>query len=489
MINSVKNAISAGLSTTSFRKTSIDKSLISLLEKNFMWISNLLEEWKSEFVTRLSLQQVMDKVMEPSLYGKAFTGALVINKSIYTFIYDGYFIGAIDINSSLTGEIVFQTLPKTPETMELKIPSDEHFYSPVIIACLIEGNGEVVQKNLDSSLVNLVPLIENLTSEEEPFTGYLTCFSETNIFYYGFYKGQQLFSAAANKADNKLGPDTYLNLKELVSNQGIVLNAFSARPVLVGPTVSSLLRNSNVMLKYKNSDKSNLYNIVDLNNEEVPIHIIKETKQNTFLDLNLNQSSKLMLLDQEIDLLKTVKESVYYHFTEWMVNEYFYLLNSSGNITSLKYIYTWIPATEQIKFFESLKGEDDNNYEFSIVFHGQVKGENYKKVLMMVRFGMGTKQDVDKFIEDVTNVKKKLIKSGDIGGAIYISTDEFSGDALKLFYERTVEPRKGFGLGSLDKLTKYKGFVRIGFGRGFHLNLIEYRKRDDSFQVIAPLLK
>ena len=82
-----------------------------------------------------------------------------------------------------------------------------------------------------------------------------------------------------------------------------------------------------------------------------------------------------------------------------------------------------------------------------------------------------------------------MVKAGDIGAAIYISNEEFSSDSLKLFYERTVEPRKGFSLASLDLLTKYKGFVRIGFGRGFHLNLIEYKKEDHSFEVIAPLLK
>ena len=108
---------------------------------------------------------------------------------------------------------------------------------------------------------------------------------------------------------------------------------------------------------------------------------------------------------------------------------------------------------------------------------------------MMARLGDGSKENVDEFINDVIQVKKKLIKSGDIGGAIYISTEEYSSDALKLFYERTVEPRKGFGLGSLDKLTKYKGFVRIGFGRGFHLNLIEHRSNESGFTVIAPLLK
>lgn len=324
-------------------------------------------------------------------------------------------------------------------------------------------------------------------SKEDKFTGYISCYTENNIFYAGFNKGEQIFCVPViNISDGNININD--NLFEIVL-KGVVFNAYSIKPIISGPSIANLLRNSSVELKYENPNKSILYNIVDLGNDEVPIHIVKETKQNTKLSLDLHREPKINLFDTEVNLLEIVKESIYYKFSEWLVQEYFYLLNSSGNINSLKYIYTWIPAIENFKFTERLKGEDDNYYEFSIVFHGEVKGENYKKVLMLTRFGNGSKEDIDKFIDETIQVKKKLIKSSDIGGAIYVSTEEYSSESLKLFYERTVEPRKGFSLGSLDKLTKYKGFVRIGFGRGFHLNLLEYKKSDNSFNVIAPLLK
>ncbi|MBC7472747.1 MAG: serine/threonine protein kinase [Candidatus Sericytochromatia bacterium] len=468
---------------TSLKKTSIDKTIIQILAKNSLWIAILLHDWKTEIVNSLDLEQLIKKVIEPSLYGKAFTGAIVINKSVFLFLYDGSFIGAVDINTGFTGETVFQSLPKNTDLIELKIANEDQSAIPIIITNIIDGKNIPLHQNLDSSLVNILQLMDNLS--QELFTGYISFYTESNIYYLGYSQGQQLFFSSVIKLS-----DSKLDLESIII-EGIVFNAYNLKPRIAGPTVFNLMKNSKIILQYLQSDKSKLYDLVDMGNKEIPIHIIKETKQNTSLQVELPEgNSKLNLFEQNIDLLQVIKKSMYYRFSDWMVSEYFYLINSSGNINSLKYIYTWIPAVENFRFFETLIGEDGQKYDFSIVFHGQVKGEDYKKVLLLTRFGNGSKQDIEKFIEDSIQVKKKLIKSGDIGGAIYISTEEYDSASLKLFYERTVEPRKGLlSFGSLDKLTKYKGFVRMGVNRGFHLNLIEYSHKEKSFDVIAPLLK
>ncbi len=469
---------------TSLRRTSIDKNIIQVLKGNFLWIAILIENLSNQVLHQNDLNQIISKVSEPSLYGKAFTGAIVIDKSIYMFVYNGYFLGAVDTIKNLKGQTVFQSIPEKPSLIELRVADENQELIPVIIASIINNYVTPIHENLDSSIVNLKSLIENLSNVEH-FTGFISCYTETNIYYIGYNNGQQIFSVPVIKV-----PESQEGLNDSIYDiisKGVIFNAYISNPVIEGPSIFNLLKNSTVELKYNNPQKSVLYDIVDLGTEEVPIHVVKEVKQNANLLLDLHQNTQITLLNKSIDLLEVVKNSSHYKFSEWLVKEYFYLLNSSGNITSLKYIYSWIPAIENFKFLEKLQGENNNYYEFSVVFHGQVKGENYKKVLMMARFGDGSKESVDEFINDVIQVKKKLIKSGDIGGAIYISTEEYSSDSLKLFYERTVEPRKGFGLGSLDKLTKYKGFVRIGFGRGFHLNLIEYR--GNEFTVIAPLLK
>lgn len=485
--NEIRAKSNTSFSKTIIKKTAINQNFIFNLMKNYTWIKLLFKNWKTETITNLNFNHVLGKLTEPSIFGKCFSGVLVIDKNIYSFIYEGYFIGAVNLDTGLIGDKVFENVPKNPTSLELKVPDDNNIFTLGIISGIIENSGESIHSNLDSSLVNLTNLIDNIYEEKE-FTGYVSCFSENNIYYSGFYKGAELFCIPIDK-QNETDSEKNITLKDVVINQSIVFSAYSIKPRLLELNVFNLLKNATVDIKYLDASKTKLYDIVQMEKEEVPIHLIKEAKQNSFLELNLNRVNKIELFDQEVNLLDFVKKSPYYSFVEWLFNEYFYLLNSTGNITTLKYIYSWIPAVENIKFCQSLYGEDGNTYEFSLVFNGQVKGENYKKVLFLLKFGNGTTEDVSKFLENSIQVKKKLIKSGDIGGVIYVSTNEFENDALKLFYSRTVEPRKGFGLGSLDKLTKYKGFVRIGLGRGFHFNLIEYHKTNQTFNVIAPLLK
>ncbi|MEK7432629.1 MAG: serine/threonine-protein kinase [Cyanobacteriota bacterium] len=472
--------------TTSLKKTSINSKLIKELKSDYNWIDRISNTWKSESI-KLNLSETIKKVIEPSLFGQAFTGLLLIDNNVYCFIHDSYFVGALDTDKLITGQNVFDFLSEKSDNIVLKIPNEKDIMAPLIISSIISGHSNSIHKDLDSSIVDLMPVIDNL--EAEKFTGYIKCYTDKNVFYAGFFQGSEIFFTCLNNHD-ELANFEIKNIRNLLISSGVIFNAYKIKTEIIGPSIKDILKESELKFKYLDQTKSNLYNILDLNTDEIPIHIVKEVKNNTHLDFRSNIDKEISFTNDDIQTIEEIaRKTIYLNFCDWMINEYFYLINSSGNTLSLKYIYSWIPSIEKFKFFETLKGEDGNNYNFSIVAHGEVKGEGYKKILFLVRFGDGSKNSVDTFLEESTQVKKKLIKSGDIGSAIYVSTEEFSSDSLKLFYEKTVEPRKGFGLSSLDRLTKYKGFVRIGFGRGFHLNLIEYNKKDHSFSVIAPLLK
>lgn len=460
------------------------KNFMSDNQKNYLWLKNFTEDWRTEQVTKLKTSSLFEKLMAPSLYGKAFSGVLVIDKINYFFIYDGNFLGAVNIESSITGDIVFQSVSEDPISIELKIPKEEDLFLVVILSSIIETSSVVIQKDLNSSLVNISTFIDSITDSEESFTGYVTCYTEDDIIYYGFHNSKEVFSISQN-----LNTKNTLSLKNIMSTTSLSFNSFSLNPTLSLPSRKKLIKDITVEFGYKDEKEGNLYSILDFPSSDIPIHLVKDVKQNTLLSLNMNKKFIDLGNNVTVNLEKIFKDSIHFRFSEWLFKEYFYLLNSSGNSNSLKYIYSWIPATENISFYKSLEGEDKNLYEFDLILHGQVKNEDYKKVLMLIRIGSGDRDDVEKFITESILVKKKLIKSGDIGGAIYISNEEFTSSALKLFYERTVEPKKGFSLSSLDNLTKYKGFVRIGFGRGFHLNLIEFNTESSSFNVIAPLLK
>lgn len=467
------------------RRTSVDQSLMTQLRRDSAWIRPLLTDWKPENVANLPLDQLLDKLSEPNVFGQALAGALLIDQRYLLLLSDGHFVGAADLDGELRGEDVFDALPATASRIELRTAPPEQHLVPLLIGNILEASGEVLQSRLDSSIMDLVPLIDSF-SGDEPLSGYIICQSENNLYYYGYDQGKAVFAGAA-KPDNL--PEGWQNLSQLAQAQGMLMEIRGLYPGVLGPSQEKLLASARLKLVYADSAKMTLQKLADIS-DELPIHLIREAKENARLEFELTRPPLLRLGEQSYDLSGQIAHSTSKRFGDWLVNEYFYLLNSSGNTVSLKYIYSWIPALQTCTFAESLQGDDGQMYRFSLVARGEIPGEGYEKVLFLVRVGKGGAEDLDRFLHDVIEVKKHLIKSGDIGGALYVATESYHTDALKLFYERTVEPRKkGFSLGALDKLTKYKGFVRIGLNRGCHLNLIEYHSDGNSFEVIAPLLK
>lgn len=474
--------------STLMRRTRIDQELVNELRGKSDWLQSITQSWKKESLTQLKTQQVLDKLMEPNLFGAAVSGALIIDESIYLLIYSGHFVGAINVKTGQQGSEVFAQLPEESQELELRLAEEEKALAPLLMANILSDNGEVVQSKLDSSLMDLAPLIENFSSEDEPFTGYVVCSGEKNVYYYGFNGGERIFSAQAQNSETS--SDTYLYLTQLAVNEGILMNIYWPRPEVIGPSQERLLSEARLQVGYKDDTKSTLSSLCADSGDELPIHLIREAKENIEYTLKMDQDPVISIQDKQVHLSQQIEQSVANASAHWLLNEYFYLLNSSGNSNTLKYIYSWLPAIREFSFEESLTGEDGKDYRFSLIGRGQAPGDDFEKVLLLLRVGPGSKEATNRFIDEVITVKKKLTKTGDIGGAIYISQQAFDTDALKLFYERTVEPRKkGFGLGALDRLTKYKGFVRIGMNRGFHLNLVEHHPEKENFEVIAPLLK
>lgn len=473
---------------TQMRKTRVDQTLITQLRQLSHWLAQVVGQWQTETIPQPKLKEVIAKVMEPDLFGKAFSGCLIVDGRYYLLICGGQYVGAADLQEHQLGEAVFEALPAEANSLELRLAPAGEDLAPLLLANILLEQGEISQSKLDSSLMDLVPLIETFASQDEPFSGYVVCYSSDNVFYYGYEQGQPIFSAQAR--ESQLDRDTWLSLSQLALKESVIMNVYWPQPVVLGPSAQKLLAGSSLKLDYTDPNKATLQTLCELGDEELPIHLIRESKDNLELKLETEGRPELKLTHHSFPLLKQLEASVSRRFADWLVHEYFYLLNSSGNTTSLKYIYSWIPSIQVFRFDESLPGEDGSQHRFTLGIHGVIPSEGYDKLLLLVRVGKGTPEAVSTFMDEVIQVKKHLIKSGDIGGAMYVSEGPFETEALKLFYARTVEPRKkGFGLASLDKLTKYKGFVRIGMNRGFHLNLIEYQADKQQFEVIAPLLK
>jgi serine/threonine protein kinase len=466
------------------KNTPINETLIGSLEKDWSWLRHMTFNWKKVSIEGKNVAEILEKIVNNKTYSSS-NGVISINREVYIFWYEGYIVGGVNIVNNTVNDDFFYDINRTIQDVEFSFAPENCFDAPVILASMFNYENQF-HINLDSSTMDLIPLIENFSSEFSPFSGFVKCYTESNIFYYGYSFGKNIFVCMADPDDDSIDPEIYKNLKKLVIGNRVILNTYSIKPEIFGTSLHSVLKIMNLNLKYRSYSKGELSHVIDLGADDIPNYLLKEIKQNLYLDLELNQNPKIKLLDKDIDLTKVVNESVYYKFVEWLVNEYIYQINSTGNTQTLKLLYSAIPAIENIKFFEKLNSEDNkSSYEFSIVMHGKVKGEHNKKAIFLVRIGNGHKNDVESFINDANSIKKNGGKSADINAAFYVSQVPYEVDVNKLFAERTVEPKKSFL--SLDASAKYKGFVKLGYGKGFHFNLVEYN-HDTGFKVFLPIL-
>lgn len=465
------------------KSTPINETLINSLEKDWTWLRQMLFNWKRVSIEGENVKEILDKIVNNRTYSST-NGVISINNDTYIFWYEGYIVGGVNIVNNTVNDDFFYDIHRTVQNVEFSFTPENCSDAPVILASMFNYENPF-HINLDSSTMDLIPLIENFSSEFSPFSGFVKCYTESNIFYYGYSYGKNIFVCMADPDDDSIEPEEYKELKKLVMTHRVILNTYSIKPEVFGTSLHSVLKIMNLNLKYRSYSKSELNHVVDLGADEVPNYLLKEIKQNLYLDLELNQSPKIKLLDKDIDLNKVVNDSVYFKFIEWLVNDYIYQINSTGNTQSLKLLYNAIPAIENIKFFEKVTTDDNKDYEFSIVVHGKAKGEHNKRILFLARIGNGARSDVENFIEDATNVKKKAAKTGDISAAFYISQVPYEVEVSRLFSEKTIEPKKSFL--TLDASAKYKGFVKLGYGKGFHLNLIEYN-HETGFKVFLPAL-
>lgn len=461
----------------------INETLIGSLEKDWSWLRHVILNWKRVSIEGKNVAEILEKIVNNKNYSSS-NGVISINNEIYIFWYEGYIVGGVNIANNTVNQDFFYDINRSIQNVEFSFAPEACIDAPVILASMFNYENPF-HINLDSSTMDLIPLIENFSSEFSPFSGFVKCYTESNIFYYGYSFGKKIFVCMADPDDDGIEPEVYNDLKKLVTTNRVILNTYSIKPEIFGTSLHAVLKLMNLNVKYRSYSKSELSHVIDLGADEVPNYLLKEVKQNIYLDLDLNQSAKIKLLDKEIDLNKVVNESVYYKFVDWLLNDYIYQINATGNTQSLKPIYTGIASVDNIKFFQNLVSEGNKSHDFSIVMNGKLKGEHQKKAIFVVRVGNGSKNDVESFIDDSINIKKSGNKNLDINGAFYVSQVPYEMDINKLFSEKTVEPKKSFL--SLDASSKYKGFVKLGYGKGFELNLIEY-KSNNGFTTFLPAL-
>ncbi len=140
----------------------------------------------------------------------------------------------------------------------------------------------------------------------------------------------------------------------------------------------------------------------------------------------------------------------------------------------------WLGLVRNAVLYHELPRPDSREADFFDLVTTDGEG----KVLHLVhRVARSSPEALTAFLDRVRQAKEARIKTGDVGGAVFVAP-EIDDDTLTHYNESVQKNPSGGLLGLEEAFTGYEGFVRIGPRRGFHLLLVE--ESGDEFEPLIP---
>lgn len=447
--------------------------------EKLIWLLSIFENWKKQVIQSGAVKDILDRILNVPIYTEPFSGALVIDDFFLMLIWKGHIIQGINLKTNSLGEKALETLPEKGSHYTLyTIDEDRNADMPLVLNTILEEK-KVIYKDLDSSIIDIVALIQKLIAEK--FTGAIHLRYKEGDIYLGFFSGSRMFILRSSGLDLDISSTVFANLTALVKRKPFQADVLktqltplrdSIRRFFKGTSIS-VVRLPMVMLNKEGKiEKKKL----EYDNPQD----LEELKQSLHLDISLPEHREIRIGDKKISAEELLRNDFSFRFTEWFISDFFVTLMSSGNKLSLKYICTWIPKITTVKLNYPLKDEEGKEHVFDVV----TMDENGKILHLVYRGLNGKPEPLKKFLETAISVKKVFISGGDIGGVFYVSPNAFADASLAFHNEVTAVKRKPLGFSILDSLSGFKGFVRIGKNRGFHFSLMSETEND--FKMVGP---
>lgn len=458
----------------------------TLIEKtlNFSgsdWIPALFSHWDKKDLGGDRLNHVLDRLLDIPIYTDPFSGALLMDDSFMLLIWKGIILQAVNLNTRETGEKAFQAVTNNGKRFSLYKPGDEKSTDiPLVLSTLINQE-RILHKDVDSSIIDIAGLIRKLISEK--FTGTTRFRYPKGDIYIGFCAGSRLFILQSRELDLELSSTVISDLTQIVQVMPFKLDVYETFLNPMRESIRRLFPNVNIEVKILPGSELTHMEMVKSKEKDYHPQSIEKLKDSVRVEIQPGEYREVRLGGKDISGDQLLYTDFNYRFLEWLFFDFFVSLISSGNKETMKYVTTWIPEIRKIRLNTYLEDDSGQNHLFDMVTM-----DKDNKILHLVHRGIdGETESLARFLDTVKSVKTRLIKTGDIGGVFYVSPENFSDASMSLFHEQTAGKKKQFGLGYIDSLTGFKGFVRIGKNRGFHLNLVT-ETSTGGFRLIGPVL-
>lgn len=443
------------------------RSILKYLRGNQAWLSHCLADCEAS-ENRQSYSEVRARIRQHDLRGKCFSGVLEFGDH-WVFVADGDICGAYYTLEGLTHDAALERLPETA------MMHASYALSPGLslsLASFVALDGQAIQENLDSALLNLFPILDELVSEA--FEGYGICRrfegddeEPIDTHVYLFEQGLARFSFRID-SQGQFGP-AQSSLAETLGRGRCLLSLYAPARQVMATVMRDLLALAELKPTYHDPHDGVLADVLQLAAGDMSHCLGEAIGANLTFELSLQGQSTLPeAFRQSLEALPD------YQSAHWLMTELFFGINAHRQIQAFKDLYPRFAQIQRLRFHQDLPSEFGCAVRYSLI----AEADPQAAPVLMARRGNGDPADIELFVEETIAVQKSLLQQGlrEVPAAVYVSDKPLGNQALAQFARLTLKP----GL-----FSKLKGFVKVQGKAGFHLFLAEHLA-DTPPRLLAP---
>jgi len=162
---------------------------------------------------------------------------------------------------------------------------------------------------------------------------------------------------------------------------------------------------------------------------------------------------------------------------DWLVYEYMYAMSRSASFTKLKPRFSWLWNIKSMKFIQPIKMGS-----FSAIFD-VLAYNNQDQLSSLMRIESKVDEEtLSNIISDIRHVKNERPQD-DIQSGVLVALHPLSEATIQQFQRLTNKPGN---LPFLNFSDAYRGYVKMGWNKGFYLYLAEMT--ETGLRLVAPEL-
>lgn len=451
----------------------------ALLPRQFIWQKLQQDRTWFQYLCRslqfslceLCVNEIRQKIKYPDTSEKRFSHVYLVDNHLYLLIYQGLFIGALDIVSGKIHDEALSLLPQEPEKVCIANVSPQQAPLLLLLSNLLNPERKVSSPVLNSEHTNLFTEFSKL--EQSHFNGYLILqrfltveSTRPEVIVMGYSEGKNCFSLKLDW-QNGFQPEP-LAPQEFLSRGQIFVEVVPAILSPLESVLQALLSNAELQVSYENNYKNIPAEVTMIRPEELDIRTSESIKNNLSFEFKTETPLNLLWNQEVVDLRNFLRQKPHYILAHWLMTDFLFLLHESHSFKQMQPLYQALPQLQSFILETCAPDTFSCTHPFSLI------GLNAERQpLLVAEIGKGTPEALQSFIQALKTSKKqqnKLLVAG-----LYVANTEIM-PATQALYQKHIKE------GGVIK--KVKAYLKVSLTEGLFLILVQQKGQD--FEVVCP---